>query len=153
MPGKQRSRGSLTGWPVGAQAAHPRNGGPLDLSGGGVKLPPPGDYDGVISDMRIIDKSDVLRTIISFRLEGVEATPAPVWAMLASRKGAVDEHDVAEGMRLLHRLAAATATPLEAIRDPYDLPGLFIGKRVKLTLAHKERDGVWELVVRTIRPR
>ena len=44
-------------------------------------------------------------------------------------------------------------TPLEAIKDPFELPGLFIDKPVNLTLAHKERDGVDELKVRTIRPR
>ena len=73
--------------------------------------------------------------------------------MIASRGGLVDEHRVAEGLRLLNRLAMATGTPLDAIKDAFDLPDLFIGKLVKLTVAHKERDGVPELVVRSIRPR
>ena len=64
-----------------------------------------------------------------------------------------DGHRLAEGARLLNRLATATRTPREAIKDPFDLPGLFIGKPVNLTVAHKVRDGVPELVVRTIRPR
>ena len=80
--------------------------------------------------------------IVSFRLDGLEASPAPMLAMIASLNGSVDDHRVVEGMRLIRRLAAATITPLDAIRDPYELPGLFIGKPVKLVLAHKVRDGV-----------
>ena len=76
-----------------------------------------------------------------------------MWALLASRNGPPDAHRLAEGARALRRLAAATLTPLEAIKDPFELPGLFIGKPVNLTIAHKMRDGVPELAVRTIRPR
>ena len=39
--------------------------GPLDLSGGGGKLPLPGDYDGVIADLELIDKSVVLWMVVS----------------------------------------------------------------------------------------
>ena len=128
--------------------------GPLDLSGGGGKLPPPGDYDAVIADVELIDKSDVLWMIVSFKLVGLEASPAPnVGYDRQSQRPGPTSHRVAEGKRLLHRLAMATRTPLDAIKDPFDLPGLFIGKPVKLTVAHKTRDGVPELVVRTIRPR
>ena len=139
--------------------------GPLDLTGGGGKLPPPGNYDAVIADVQLIDKPDMLRMIVSFQLDGHEATPAPKWALLASRNGPSDSHERPRGRRsstvhrtgrwprLLNRLATATRTPLEALKDPFDLPGLFIGKPVNLTVAHKERDGVAELVVRTIRPR
>ena len=112
-----------------------------------------GHYDAVISDVELIDKPDMLWMIVSFKLVGLEASPAPMWVMLASRNGPADDHRVAEGVRLLHRLATATRTPLDAIKDPFDLPGLFIGKPVNLTIAHKTRDGVPELVVRTIRPR
>ncbi len=147
-------RGGPTPGPAawGLGGASP-NWGPLDLTGGGGKLPPPGDYDAVISDVHLIDKSDRLWMIVDFKLVGLEASPAPMWALLASRNGQSDDHRLAEGARVLHRLAAATVTPLEAIKDPFDLPGLFIGKPVNLTVAHKERDGVPELVVRTIRPR
>ena len=138
------------GWSLGGAAPE---WGPLDLTGGGGKLPPPGDYDAVIADLDLIDKSDVLWMIVSFKLVGLEASPAPMMGMIASRNGPVDQHRVAEGMRLLNRLATATGTPLDAIKDPFDLPGLFIGKPVKLTVVHKARDGIPELVVRTIRPR
>ena len=137
---------------TGAWGASPK-WGPLDLSRGGAKLPPPGDYDGVIADLDVIDKSDVLWMIVSFKLVDLEASPAPKIVMIASHNGPVDEHRVAEGRRLLYRLAMATGTPLDGIKDPFDLRGLFIGKPVKLTIAHKTRDGVPELVVRTIRLR
>ena len=91
--------------------------------------------------------------VVSFKLVGLEASPAPKIVMIASRNGPVDEHRVAEGLRLLQRLAMATGTPPDAIKDPFDLPSLFIGKPVKLTIVHKTRDGIPELVVRTIRPR
>ena len=117
-------------------------------------MPPPGDYDGVIADLDLIDKSDVLWMIVSFKLVGLEASPAPnIGYDRQSQRSGRRAIGVAEGPRLLHRLAMATGTPLDAIKDPFDLPGLFIGKPVKLTVAHKTRDGVPELVVRTIRPR
>src|SRR4051794_34148817 len=50
--------------------------GPLDLTGGGGKLPPPGNYDAVIADVDIKDKPDVLWMIVSFTLVGREASPA-----------------------------------------------------------------------------
>ena len=142
--------GTASDWSIGGA---PREWGPLDLSGDGSQLPPPDDYEGVIADLDVIDKSDVLWMTVSFKLVDLEASPAPKIVMIASCNGPVDEHRVAEGLRLLHRLAIATGTPLDAIKDPFDLPGLFIGKPVKLTIAHKTRDGVPELVVRTIRPR
>ena len=117
-------------------------------------MPPPGNYDAVISDVQLIDKSDVLWMIVNFKLVGLEASPAPNMGYARQSQRPVRRAiGLAEGARLLHRLAAATGTPLDAIKDPFDLPGLFIGKPVNLTVAHKERDGVPELVVRTIRPR
>ena len=120
---------------------------------GRSRLPQAGDYDAVISDVRLIDKSDRLWMIVDFNLVGLEASPAPMWALLASHNGHSDDHRLAEGARVVRRLAAAILTPLEAIKDSFELPGLFLGKPVNLTVVHKERDGVKELVVRSIRQR
>ena len=76
-----------------------------------------------------------------------------MWALLASRNGPSDGHRLAEGARAPPPPRSGNLTPLEAIKDPFELPGLFIGKPVNLTVAHKMRDGIPELVVRTIRPR
>ena len=137
-------------WGLGGESP---NWGPLDLTGGGSRLPQAGDYDAVISDVRLIDKSDRLWMIVDFNLVGLEASPAPMWALLASHNGHSDDHRLAEGARVVRRLAAAILTPLEAIKDSFELPGLFLGKPVNLTVVHKERDGVKELVVRSIRQR
>ena len=138
------------GW---SMAAASRGWGPLDLSGGGDKLPPPGDYDGMIADLEVIDKSDVLWMIVSFRLDGLEASPAPEVRHDCEPRRPGRPAPGGQGHAASPSPCSATETPLEAIGDPFDLPGLFIGKPLNLTVAHKERDGVPELVVRTIRPR
>ena len=147
--GPTETNGSQGGWSLGDA---PPEWGLLDLTGGGDKLPPPGNYDAVISDVKLIDKSDRLWMIVDFILAGLEASPAPMWALLASRNGPSDRHRLAEGARVLNQLATGTGTPRDAMKDAFELPGLFIGKPVNLTVAHNERDGVPELVVRTIRP-
>ena len=149
--GPTETNGSQAGWSLGGASPE---WGPLDLTGGGGKLPPPGDYDAVISD---VDTHRQVRRAVDDR----QLSSSSAWRRLPRQCGLCspvatarsDDHRLAEGARLLHRLAAATGTPLDAIKDPFELPGLFIGKPVNLTVAHKERDGVPELVVRTIRPR
>ena len=125
--------------------------GPLDLTGGGGNLPPPGDYDGVITDVDIKDKPDALWAIVSFILVDEEAAPAPMWALLATRNGPTYKHRLAGGARVLRRLAEATGTPLERSRTRLICPVFSSANRSALTIAHKTLDGVTELVVRTIR--
>lgn len=141
----------LSGWSLGGGAS--ARWGSLDLSGGGGHLPPPGSYDALISDVELKDSTDVLWMVVRFQIVGEEAAPAPEWAALATCDGSPYDDRKVKGMRLLNRLAAATMTPIGAITDPYELPGLFIGKSVGLVVAHKVRDGIPELVVREIRPR
>ena len=139
------------GWSIGGASPE---WGPLDLTGGGGKLPPPGNYDAVISDVDTHRQVRRLWMIVNFKLVGLEASPAPNVGFARQSQRSVRRPSPGRGReappppRGGDRDAAR-----DAIKDPFDLPGLFIGKPVKLTVAHKERDGVPELVVRTIRPR
>ena len=107
----------------------------------------------MIADVDIKDTPDRLWTIVSFTLVGVEASPAPIWALLATRKGLADDHRMVQGARVLHRLAEATGTSPEAIKDPFELPDLFVGKPVDPKVVHETRDGIPELVVHSFRQR
>ena len=58
---------------------------------------------------------------------------------------------MAEGLRFLNRLSLAVGVEVAGV-DYEELPGLLIGKRLELTVVHSMRDGVADLVVRSMRP-
>jgi hypothetical protein len=60
-------------------------------------------------------------------------------------------HQVNEGMRLLYRIQKATNIELSGV-DIEEIGGLIIGASVQLKLVHKVRDGINDLVIRTILP-
>jgi hypothetical protein len=124
----------------------------LDLTGGSADLPAPGDYVAVIEEVRLAERSDVVWMIVRYRLDGFVAEPAADIAPIAARPNSEHFRRVAEGARLLNRLATATRVDLSAINDPFELPAVLERKRVTLRLARRERDGVSELVVRAIMP-
>jgi hypothetical protein len=135
--------------PVALPAASARRWGTLNLNSK-PELPPPGSYPGRISDVKLTDKSDVLWMAVEYELEGTNARPRGDVGAIAAVSTSQHAPRVPDGLRLLHRLSQATGVDLNG--DPDRLPGLLIGKRVTLTLAHKDRDGQPDLVVRAIQP-
>jgi hypothetical protein len=53
-------------------------------------------------------------------------------------------------VRFLNQLAAATGVEILDNVDPLKLGELFVGKEVTLTVAHKTRDGVAQLIVHKV---
>jgi hypothetical protein len=149
-PSPQTNARFASGWTL---PLRPQEWGAIDLSTIAATLPRPGVYPGTVADVRLFDCVDVLWMRVRYRLEGIEAEPAPDMAPIAACPGSAHAHRVREGARLLHRLAAATGVDLPKALDPQDIRALFEGKPVVLKLAHKVRDGVPELVVREISPR
>jgi len=64
----------------------------------------------------------------------------------------VERRHVVEGLRLLTTLAWATRTILPRPLPPYDLPKMFIGKRLVLTIDHQKKGGITGLIVRACGP-
>ena len=149
-PGKRRQGHDRKGWTATPEdVAHAW--GTLDLTSKMDGLPPPGDYQAVITDVQLYDKPDVLWLKVFSRLVDWDADPEPSFEAIAAEDGSRHSHRVIEGLRLLFRLQAATGAPLEGI-DPFDLPDLLEGKRVTLRIAYSMRDGQVDLVVRAILP-
>ena len=123
---------------------------PLDLNSQ-ASLPPPGAYQARISDVKLIDKPDVLWVAVEYELAGMTARPRGNIGAIAALPTSPHASRLPDGLRLLYRLSHATGVDLHET-DPYKLPRLLIGKRVTLTLAHRERDGQPDLVIREIRP-
>jgi hypothetical protein len=125
--------------------------GSIDFSAARANLPPPGPYAATITDVRLYDKPDVLWMGIEFSLDGTDAAPRGMLHAIAAREGSQHKHKMAEGLRAIAQLAIATGVTLEGIA--YEaLPGKLIGKRLELIVAHVSRDGILDLVVRSMRP-
>lgn len=118
-------------------------------------LPPPGEYDAIISSVSLYDKGDVLWMGVKYELTGEYEGNAPEaeFGAIAALPGSQHEKRVVEGARLLHRTAAAAGVALDPDLDPYDLPQLFEGKEVRLRVAHKTIDGVPALIARRAVPK
>ncbi len=126
--------------------------GKLDLSGGDNSLPPAGEYPAIISGVSLSDKGDVLWMIVRFKLDGFVHEPAPEMGAIMAKPGSQHSNRVPDGLRLLHRLIEATGVDAGSLVDPEHLIHLFVGQALLLTVGHKLRDGVPELVVRSMRP-
>ena len=133
-------------------AAEPEGWGAIDFSSAHVGLPPPGEYQGRIAEVRLTDKGDTLWMAVTLRLDGHLAMPAAEMGAIAARDGSPHRPKVADGYRLLHRLAKAACVDLARINDPFDLPDAFAGRPLLIEVDHKTRDGVPELVVRRLKP-
>ena len=120
-------------------------------------------------DFELIDQNDtVLWGLVSFSVDGTEAVPAPLWLTLARRSesgsddccNGGDDSKVKHrqgppsdrGLRLLKILARATRTTLPRPLSPYDLPNLFVGKKLILKIDHQKKAGITELVVKACGP-
>jgi hypothetical protein len=114
-------------------------------------LPAPGTYPGVIADMRLHEKPDVLWCIVRFSLDGMSAAPRDVVNAVAAHDDSQHVHRVPEGQRFLYRLSLTVGVDVSGV-DYEELPRLLIGRRLELTVVHSKRDGVPELVVRSMRP-
>jgi hypothetical protein len=125
--------------------------GTINLAAGGDKLPPPGQYAGTITDVRLFEKPDVLWCSIDFSLEETNTAPRPALHAIAATDDSPHRRRVADGLRFLYRLFQAAGVEVAGV-DYEELPRLLIGKRLELTVAHSVRDGVPELVVRSTRP-
>jgi hypothetical protein len=125
--------------------------GPINLEVTASNLPAPGTYPGVVADIRLHEKPDVLWCIVRFSLESMTAAPRDVVNAVAAHDDSQYAHRVPEGLRFLYRLSLAVGVDVAGV-DCEELPRLLIGKRLELTVAHSRRDGVRELVVRSMRP-
>jgi hypothetical protein len=114
------------------------------------ELPPEGEYQARIA-LKLSDASQsTLWLFVNYSIDGIAAAPATEMGVLAVRDGSKYADRVNEGRRLLYRLLTATGVQLPT--DPFDLPALLEGKPVALTIGHRVRDGVKELVVRKVSP-
>lgn len=112
------------------------------------ELPAPGIYDASISEVKLYGSGDTLWLAIRYALEGLGLQPEPEIAPLAAQEGSAYANRTDDGARLLHRTADAAGVELPEDLDPYDLPDLMEGKRVKVKVAHKKIDGVMGLIAR-----
>ncbi len=125
--------------------------GPINLTATAGKLPAPGTYPGAVADVRLIEKPDVLWCVVQFSLDGMAAAPRDVMNAIAARDDSQYATRVPEGLRFLSRLSQAVGVDIVGV-DCEELSRLLIGKRLELTVAHSRRDGVPELVMRSMRP-
>jgi hypothetical protein len=117
------------------------------------ELPPEGEYQGRIAEVKLSDPSQsTLWLFVNYLIDGIAAAPATEMGVLAVRDGSPYAKRLNDGRRLLYRVAAATSVQLSPQTDPYDLPALLEGKPVTLTIGHRVRDGMKELVVRKVSP-
>ena len=125
--------------------------GPINLAAVATDLPPPGTYPGTVADVRLHEKPTEMWCVVQFSLDGMAAAPRDGLYAIAARADSPHARRVAEGLRFLNRLALAVGIEISGV-DYEDLPQLLIGKRLELTVVHKSRDGVPELIVRSMRP-
>ncbi len=125
--------------------------GPINLQAIAGNLPAPGTYPGAVADVRLHEKPDVLWCVVQFSLDDLAAAPRDVLNAIAARGDSQHIHRVPEGLRFFYRLSQAVGVGIAGV-DYEELPRLLIGKRLELTVAHSRRDGVPELVVRSMRP-
>jgi hypothetical protein len=125
--------------------------GSINLNAGSGNLPPPGNYPAMVADLRLHEKPDVLWCAVQFSLDGMAAAPRDVLHAIAASDGSRHASRVAEGLRFLHRLSQAVGVEVAGV-DYEELPRLLIGRRLEVTVAHSMRDGVTDLVVRSMRP-
>jgi hypothetical protein len=125
--------------------------GPINLQAIAGDLPAPGTYAGAVADVRLREKPDVLWCVLQFSLDGMAGAPRDVMNAIAARGDSSYAHRVPDGLRFLYRLSKAVGVDIAGV-DYEELPRLLIGKRLELTVAHSRRDGVPELVVRSMRP-
>jgi hypothetical protein len=130
----------------------PERWGELDFSRAPADLPPPGEYEGRVAAVRLSEKDDTLWMAVTYCLDGQTAIPAAEIGAIAARDGSAYKDRVADGYRLLRRLAEATFVELDKINDPFDLPAAFDGRALTIEVGRRTRDGVPELVVRKLKP-
>jgi hypothetical protein len=122
--------------------------GAIDFSSLKAVLPAPGEYPATIRRIDLRGGIDTLWMAVRYSLDGLEAEPAPDLAAIAALDASPHKCRIPDGARLLYRLANATGLKLPAKLVPADIPKLFEGRRLRLALAHKVRDGVEDLVIR-----
>ena len=125
--------------------------GSINLNAGSGNLPPPGTYPAMVADLRLHGKPDALWCAVQFSLDGMAASPRDVLHAIAARNDSRYASRVPDGLRFLNRLSQAVGVEVAGV-DYEELPGLLIGKRLEVTVAHSMRDGVPDLVVRAMRP-
>ena len=125
--------------------------GPINLQAVAGSLPAPGTYPGAVADVRLHEKADVLWCAVQFTLDGTAAAPRDVLNAIAAIDDSRHINRVPEGLRFLYRLSQAVSVDVAGV-DYEELPRLLIGRRLEVTVAHSRRDGVAELVVRSVRP-
>lgn len=113
-------------------------------------LPPPGDYQGALIAVKLIDRPSELWLQLTYGLRD-HAEEIRQLHCIAAAPDSAHRHRVADGLRAVNRLLLAGKRTLEN-PDPAALPQLLTGIRLTLTIAQKTVDGVPELVLRNITP-
>jgi hypothetical protein len=123
----------------------------LDLKAADATLSD-GDYTASIITAEIFKATDALWFKVEFALDDTGYIPAPILEAVAARPGSKSAARVADGLRRLHQIAAATGVTLPDNLSPDKIASLFTGRRVLVRCASKRRNGVLELVVRNVLP-
>lgn len=132
-----------------SEPAKPR-WGVLDLNAQ-PDLPKPGWYRATVSEVRCYDKPDVLWLSINVKLDGLSVDPSGLMEALAADPQSRHASRVAEGRRLLNKLARATGVPATGEYENYG--EVYEGKRVWARVAIVPKDGVDALVLRSLADR
>jgi hypothetical protein len=115
-------------------------------------LPPPGVYPATISNVHVGQSGDALWLSVRFSLDGFRAEPNGLRAVIATDGDMLDHARIGDGARLIASLANATLTSPANCSDPFGLPSVFEGRRLRLRIAHSSRDGMRALVIRKMLP-
>jgi hypothetical protein len=113
-------------------------------------LPPPGIYRATVSNVHVGQSGDALWLSVRFTLDGLRAEPNGLRAVIATYGDVLDHARIGDGARLIASLADATQTPPANCSDPFALPRMFEGRRLRLRIARSSRDGMKALVIRKI---
>lgn len=113
-------------------------------------LPEPGEHQAAIIASSLIDKPTELWLQVTVGLRD-HAEELKQILCIAAAPESPHRHRVAEGLRTLNRLLAATGRTLKKL-TPEAVPPALIGARLTATIAVSEKDGIPELVLRAVSP-
>lgn len=115
----------------------PPKWGPMDLSKPVGTILPPGIYDAIIAEVKVLDGDEALRMIVTFEIttsDGEIVSPERSWLTLAALPQSKAATQIREGLRDLVKLTRA-ADVKDGMTDPSEIAEALVGRklRVKVT--------------------